>query len=250
MARTAQDIRLMFAALAGYDDQDPFSAPVPLRVPIVADLKIGVMEQFGQVPVQPIVKEIVNRAAAALERIGFRAHPCRLSGLERAPNLWWFFFGQLPAPLAKKMIEGRESEAHWTSTEFLKGAQEQPPATPEETLQNLAARDAMRAAILRQMADLPVLLMPACGVPAFRHRERRWETDDKEIGLFQAMMPVTVWNLLGFPAVVIPFGLTPGGLPVGIQIVGRPYAEELILEVAVRLEEARGPFPAPPGLGD
>src|SRR5579871_4104437 len=46
MARSAQDVRLLFAAVAGYDDQDPFSAPVPLRVPVVADLTIGVMEQF------------------------------------------------------------------------------------------------------------------------------------------------------------------------------------------------------------
>jgi len=250
MARTAQDLRLLFAALAGYDDQDPFSAPVPLRVPVVADLRIGVMEQFGEAPVQPVMKEMVRKAAGTLERIGFHASRFHPRGLDRAPNLWWFFFGRLPAMLAKKMTEGRESEAHWTSTEFLQGALEQPPATAEATLENLAARDAMRAGLLRQMTDVPLLLTPVCGVPAFRHRERRWQTGEKEIGLFQAMMPVTVWNLLGFPAAVIPFGLTPEGLPVGIQIVGRPYTEELILEVAVRLEEARGPFPAPPGFGD
>ena len=250
MARTAQDLRLLFAALAGYDDQDPFSAPVPLRVPVVADLQIGVMERFGDVPVQPVMAEMVRKAAAALERIGFRVDAFPPRGLERAPNLWWFFFGQLPALEAKKMMEGHESDAHWTSTESLKSALAEAPPTGEATLRNLAARDAMRAGLLRQMADVPLLLMPACGVPAFRHRERRWQTAENEIGLFQAMMPATVWNLLGFPAAVIPYGLTPGGLPVGVQIVGRPYAEELILEVAVRLEEARGPFPAPPGLGD
>jgi Asp-tRNA(Asn)/Glu-tRNA(Gln) amidotransferase A subunit family amidase len=53
-------------------------------------------------------------------------------------------------------------------------------------------------------------------------------------------------NLLGLPAMVIPFDLTPDGLPVGIQLIGRPYDEELLLELAVRLEAARGPFPAPP----
>jgi Asp-tRNA(Asn)/Glu-tRNA(Gln) amidotransferase A subunit family amidase len=40
--------------------------------------------------------------------------------------------------------------------------------------------------------------------------------------------------------------LTPEGLPVGVQLVGRPYEEEILLEVGMRLEEARGPFPAPP----
>jgi Asp-tRNA(Asn)/Glu-tRNA(Gln) amidotransferase A subunit family amidase len=60
------------------------------------------------------------------------------------------------------------------------------------------------------------------------------------------MAPVTPWNLLGMPAVVIPFGLTADCLPVGIQIVGRPWDEETILDIAIRLEQARGPFPAPP----
>jgi Asp-tRNA(Asn)/Glu-tRNA(Gln) amidotransferase A subunit family amidase len=120
-----------------------------------------------------------------------------------------------------------------------------------EILEYLAARDRMRAALLRQMEETPILLLPACSVTAFRHRERRYETPERPIALLDAMAPATPWNLLGFPAVVIPFGMTHNGsLPVGIQIVGRPWEEELILEVAVRLEEARGPFLAPPGYRD
>src|SRR5579872_532973 len=67
MARSAQDVRLLFAALAGYDHQDPFSSPVPLRVPVVADLTIGVMEQFYQAPVQPVMQEVVAKAAGTFE---------------------------------------------------------------------------------------------------------------------------------------------------------------------------------------
>jgi amidase len=250
MARSAQDIRLLFAALAGYDDQDPFSAPVPLRVPVVADVTIGLMEQFYAAPVQPSIREVVRKAAATLERIGFSVEPFAPRGVERAPNVWSFLFGRLAAAGMKKWIGDRESEAHWTAMEFLKPMLAQPAPTAEEALNSLAERDAMRAGLLRQMQRVPLILMPACSVPAFRHRERRWKTDEKDIGLFQAMMTVTPWNLLGFPAAVVPFGFTEGGLPVGVQIVGRPYSEELILEVAVRLEEARGPFPGPEGFGE
>ena len=97
------------------------------------------------------------------------------------------------------------------------------------------------------MEQFPVLLAPVCGIPAFKHRERRWPTEQKSIGLFEAMMPSTFVNLLGFPSVAIPFGRTQEGLPAGVQLIGRPYSEELLLELAVRLEEARGPFPGPPG---
>jgi len=250
MARSAQDVRLLFAALAGYDDQDPFSAPVPLRVPVVADLTIGVMEQFYKTPVQPVMKEVVTKAASALEHIGFAIEPFTPAGLERAPNLWSFIFGRLSAPGTKKMIAGRESDAHWTALEFLEPVLAAPAPTAEETVDNLAERDRMRGALLRQMERVPLILMPVSSIPAFRHRERRWQAGGKEIGLFEAMMTVTPWNLLGFPAAVVPFGFTEGGLPVGVQIVGRPYSEELILEVAVRLEEARGPFPGPEGFGE
>jgi Asp-tRNA(Asn)/Glu-tRNA(Gln) amidotransferase A subunit family amidase len=97
------------------------------------------------------------------------------------------------------------------------------------------------------MESCAILLTPACGIAAFRHRERRWPLPGKGIGLFEAMMPATAFNLLGLPALSLPFGLTESGLPVGVQLVTRPWEEELLLDVAVRLEEARGPFPGPPG---
>jgi len=250
MARSANDVRLLFTALSGYDSQDPFSAPVPLRAPQPDGTPIGVMEQFYDVPVEAGTRDTVLKAARVLGEIGFQVEPFKPRGIERAPNLWWFFFGQLPAPLTKQMIQGREQEAHWTGTEFLTTALEQPAPTANDLLSNLAARDRMRAALLRQMETVPLILAPVCGVAAFRHRERRWETDSKPIGLFEAMMPVTPWNLLGLPAMTVPFGMSADGLPIGVQLIGRPYEEELILEVGVRLEEARGPFPGPPAFSE
>ena len=144
------------------------------------------------------------------------------------------------------MIAGREQDAHWTGTEFLDAALKEPQPTARQVIDNLAARDHMRSALLRQMEEFQMILLPACGVQAWRHRERRWPAGEKTIGLFEAMMPVTPFNLLGMPAVVIPYGQSEDGLPVGVQLVGRPYEEESILEIAVRLEQARGVFPAPP----
>ena len=245
MARTAEDVRLLFQVTAGHDDQDPFSAPVPLRPAELAGLKIGLMERFNGVPVQPAITLAVDAAGRVLEALGFAVEPFEPRGIERAPELWWFFFGEVAAPFIKKMIAGRERDVHWTGMELVGLAFEKPAPTMEQVIENLGARDAMRAALLRQLRDHLVILLPACGVAAFPHRSRRWAAGEKEIGLFEAMTPLTFSNLLGLPAMVIPFGRTEEGLPVGVQLVAAPYGEELLLDLAVRMEEARGPFAGP-----
>lgn len=247
LARTAEDVRILFEVLAGYDSQDPFSAPVPLRKPELHGLRIGCMPQFYKVPVQPAISHAIQAAAACLRDLGFQVEPFEPQGLERAPNLWFFFFGELPARITQELIAGREDQVHWTGTEFLKAALQGPEPTSKKLLQNLAIRDKMRAALLREMEQVPVILLPVCGTAAFPHRQRRYATGVKEIGLFEAMMPSTLFNLLGMPAMTIPFGRDENGMPVGIQLAGRPYDEELLLELAVRMEQQRGPFSSPAG---
>jgi Asp-tRNA(Asn)/Glu-tRNA(Gln) amidotransferase A subunit family amidase len=237
MARTAEDLRLLFAALAGYDGQDPFSAPVPLRPAQIQGVRIGVWEQFYRVPVDPEIRAAVRRAAAMLEALGIPVEDFEPRGLERAPNIWEIF-ARWPSAATKALLKARQTEAHWTLREWL----DSEPPTAEQVLINLAARDRMRASLLRQMESVAAVLMPVCGVTAFRHRQRKWEFEGQEIGLFQAMMPAVLANVLGLPAVTIPVTVSREGLPIGVQLMGRPYEDELMLELAVRLEEARGPW--------
>ena len=249
MARTAADVRLLFQFLAGYDGQDPFSAPVPLRDASLQNLRVGLIENFNRVPVQAAVAQALQKAASCLADLKVEIEPFSTQGLERAPNLWWLLFGVLPACLTQDLIAGREDQVHWTGTEFLNGALGEPEPTARQLMETFAARDKMRAALLRQMERYPVLLAPVSSVTAFSHRQRRYQTPTKEIGQFQAMMSATWVNVLGLPAITIPFGMDNEGLPVGVQLVARPFEEELLLDLAVELEKIRGPFPAPPLLG-
>ena len=246
MARTVRDVKLLFEVLSPYDLNDPFAAPVPLREPVLKDLRIGVMDQFLKAPVQQVMTDTVRKAAAVLEGLGFPCDEFAPVGFERAPNVWAFFFTDLPSRATARFIAGREQDAHWTGTEFLGKIVGTPEPGWATVLEMLAERDRLRISLMRQMENHRVLLLPPCGVPAFRHRERGWQTPTKKIGLFEAMMPVTAFNLVGFPGLVVPFGFSDDGMPVGVQLVARPYDEELLLAVGLRLEEARGEFPAPP----
>lgn len=247
MARNAADLQLLFNVLAGYDYADPFSSPVPLRRPDLSDLRIGVAEQFAEVPVQECMKTAVRKASAVLSDLRFATEEWSFAGLEQAPDLWWFFFTELFAPFTRELLDSMGSDAHWTLRELVEEVSPQHTITGCEVVEHLGLRDRLRAVLLKRMEKVPVILMPVCGVPAFRTRERKWTAGDREIGLRDAVSTVTPFNLFGLPGVSIPFHVNEDGLPVGVQLVGAPYSEELLLELAIKMEEARGPFPGPPG---
>ncbi len=250
MARSAQDVRLLFAALSGHDPEDPFSAPVPLRPVEPSHVRLGVWPGFYRVPVSTETSATLEKAGSSAREAGIEVDEFIPRGLERAHELWWLFFERLSAPLTQSMVAGREHDAHWSGTELMHRALAEPPVSTLELLSALAVRDRMRTSLLLQMdaAGISAILMPVCGTAAFLHRQRSYSAaGGVTIDLLEAMTPVTPWNLLGMPGMVIPFGLTPEGLPIGVQIVGRPWDEEVILDIAVRLEQARGIFPSPSG---
>ena len=247
MARTVSDLRLLFQVLAGYDAADPFSAPVPVRKAVEFSGCVGVMEQFLDYPVEESMRAGVRKAAELLSAVGIAAEGFRPSGLEHARDMWWFFFGQLSAPFTRQVLDGRTSDAHWTGTELLGMVPPDRNITGREVVEKLGARDRMRSMLFRQMDRFPILLTPAAAAPAFEHRRREWDVDGQKLGLLDITSPVTPWNLLGMPGLTVPMAVTSDGLPVGVQLVARPFEEELLLHIGEALEEARGKFPSPPG---
>jgi amidase len=202
-------------------------------------LSVGVWPKFYNVPVEEEIVQAIDRAARLGVALGWTVEGFEPRGLERAPNLWAALF-QWPALATHKLTQDGEEERHWTLREAMTAAP--PPPSAEELLVTLAARDRMRAALVRQMESLDALLMPVASIAAFRHRERKWTVGGQTIGLFQAMMPAVVANVLGLPAVTVPMAVSIQGLPLGVQLMGRPYEDERLLDAAVRLEEARGPW--------
>jgi Asp-tRNA(Asn)/Glu-tRNA(Gln) amidotransferase A subunit family amidase len=250
MARTVEDVKILFEVLSGYDCEDPFSAPVPLRRLSLDGGCVGLMEQFGETPVQPAIRRAVHKAAELLRGRGVRVEPFAPQGLERATSVWWFFFAELPAQFTRELLMGREHEAHWTGTELFHRVRSDLYLSSRDVVENLGARDRMRCQLLQQMNEFPVLLLPACSVTAFEHRRRHWFIDGRDVEMIQAMDCVTPFNLFGMPGLVVPVDRDEDGMPVGVQLVGRPWEEELLLEFGMRLEEARGAFPGPPGYAD
>jgi Asp-tRNA(Asn)/Glu-tRNA(Gln) amidotransferase A subunit family amidase len=102
--------------------------------------------------------------------------------------------------------------------------------------------------IFEQMEKFPVLLCPAASIPAFRHGERSWQVEDKTVQYLDAWSYCEWFNLLGMPAGVVPVTRSPEGLPIGVQVVARPWEEESVLEILQAIEGVCGAWKAPPGL--
>ncbi len=230
MARSAEDVSLLYSVVAGHDWRDPFSAPVAVSNSTPNVEAIGVWFGFDDVPFHPDIRSAIEAAAEKLRNSGYRVELFAPKGLERARELWWFFFERIFAPFTRELIRGHEEEAHWTSTDLMYEALEQPEPTAREIVSNLIARDQMRTGLLAQMEQYPILLAPVCTVTAPLHHTLRGTE------LHTAMSPSSTFNLLGMPGLAVPQGRSKAGMPIGVQLVGRPWEEHSLLEAGMRLE--------------
>jgi Asp-tRNA(Asn)/Glu-tRNA(Gln) amidotransferase A subunit family amidase len=249
MARTIEDVRTLFAVMAGWDDGDPSSAPVEVREIHETSFRavsIGFFEDDGRTPVTQETRSAVNRAKSLLSHGGFHVEPFRPEGLDEARQLWWDFFGTAGGMILGPILRGHEAELSPLLREFQSWTNAAPAHTGESLLSAWLGRDAVREKILRQMRNYPVLICPTAAIPAFCHGEREWQVEGKTVKYLDAWSYCEWFNLLGFPAAVVPMGYSEQGLPIGVQIVGRPWDDEVVLAVAAILEKERGPWPAPP----
>jgi amidase len=250
MARTVEDLQLLFNVIAGYDYPDPASSPVPLEA--FADdprqnLKIGYYLDDGFSPVTAETGNAVEQAAHALTETGYRVEQFLPDVLDRARELWFVIFVECSALLLRPMVSGREKEISCNLKEFLAVAAEYPPLTAERLLHTLLERDELRLRLQQRMETLPILLAPVCTSPAFRHEDVGWGSGHPADYL-HTMTYCQHYNLLGNPVAVVPVGKSSEGLPIGVQVIGRPYREREVLAVAAQLQERFGS--TSPQLGD
>ncbi|HEV3510163.1 MAG TPA: amidase [Candidatus Sulfotelmatobacter sp.] len=249
MARTVSDLKILFEIMQGPDDGDPCAAPVPLRRLVQDELKtlrIGYFEDDGRTPVAPEIRQAVHAAAQALCHAGFQVEPFRPEGLEQARVLWKKFFVKMGGTLIAPMFRGREQEQSPLLKQFLEWSAAEPELTAESVLDAWSQRDAVRAVFLAQMRQYPILLCPPAAIPAFRHGERSWMINGECVHYLDAWSYTEWFNLLGNPAAVLPMSHSSEGLPIGVQLVGRPWEEETVLVVAAVIEQECKAWRVPP----
>jgi Asp-tRNA(Asn)/Glu-tRNA(Gln) amidotransferase A subunit family amidase len=249
MARTVADLKALFEIMQGPDDGDTCAAPVPLQWPSDAEVKqlrVGYFEEDGRTPVTPETRAAIRTAADALRHAGFQVEPFRPEGLEEARLLWKKFFVAAAGMLIRPMFHDRDRDLSPILKQFLEWSSAEAPLTGESLLDAWIRRDVARADFLAEMKKYPILLCPAAAIPAFRHGERSWTIEGKTVEYLDAWSYTEFFNLLGNPGAVVPVSHSSEGLPIGVQIVGRPWEEEKVLAVAAVLERECGAWKMPP----
>jgi Asp-tRNA(Asn)/Glu-tRNA(Gln) amidotransferase A subunit family amidase len=249
MARTVADLKVLFEVMQGPDIGDTCAAPVPVRWPSnneVKKLNVGYFEDDSRTPVTPETRAAVRTAAEALRGAGFQVDRFQPEGLEEARRLWHKFFVVAGGMLLRPMFKEGDANLSPILKQFLEWAAAEPGHAGRTLLDAWIQRDLLRARFFAQMQKYPILLCPTAAIPAFRHGERSWQVEGKTVHYLDAWSYTEFFNLLGNPAAVVPVGQSPEGLPIGVQIAGRPWEEEQVLSVAAALEKQCGDWRIPP----
>ena len=242
MARSAADAALMLSAIAGPDPRAPLSLAEPgetFRRPLDRDfegVRVAWSTGFGGVPFDPRVRAALAPARGGLERIGCEVEDAEpdMSGADVAFDRWRAWYFELNwGPLLDRRRESMKDTVIWN---IERG----------RALDAAALAEASRrwTALLRRARTFferyEFLALPVSQVPPFDIGiEYPTEIAGVTMRSYTDWMASCAWvSLLGCPAVSVPAGETPEGLPVGLQIVGRPRDDFGVLQLGHALEQA------------
>jgi aspartyl-tRNA(Asn)/glutamyl-tRNA(Gln) amidotransferase subunit A len=247
MAWTAEDCALMLQALAGHDPRDPASSdrPIPDYTAglgsSIKGMKIGVIHHFHEVDykVSNGVRGGIDAAIATLRGLGAEIREVQLSPLQD-----WGACGSLIS-----IVERASAYEEWGRTrlgDFSERVQRRlmlgALVSGVDYVQAVRRRRELRAELKAAMAGLDVVLSASQTSEAPNINEvPAWDT-------FTAPSFTMPFNVTGYPAITICAGFGAGGLPVAIQLVGRPFEEPTVLRVADAFEKATDSRNARPAL--
>jgi amidase len=232
MARSAEDLELLYGIIAGPDGCDTEAPPVPVEnapIPAIKTLRIAVALTFPGFPVAADIRDTVERVARDLDRAGARVEAAPLPSLDFSQDL-------SSAGALIGMMIGAFQPGEGT-----------PPATLPDYLEALHRRDRSIVAWESFFRSWDALLCPASMTTAFPHcaTGAPIALDGEPVSYWMIPAHGALFNYSGHPAVVTPCGLDRGGLPIGLQLVGRRWSEARLLAIAQALTPLTGGFRRP-----
>jgi aspartyl-tRNA(Asn)/glutamyl-tRNA(Gln) amidotransferase subunit A len=244
ISRTVEDAAITFQAIAGHDPRDPYTWDVPVpdyRAALTGDisgLRVGVIAERMDAPnLDPEMRDAVSASVGMLGELGANSQDVSVPLAPNAGALSMTIIGVEWSNLHRPTFEPNFAQMDRNNQiRFLTGSII--PAQAYNKAQKL--RTLMREQILSALEEVDVLALPS-GIGPAPPVESVPGVPSKEqalAGLNARISFTGPFNLAGVPAISVPCGFTESGLPLGLQIVGKPFAEETLFRVAHAYEQA------------
>ncbi len=232
LARTVDDLMLLYPLIAGPDGQDMEVKPVgiePMTGMALDGLRVAIAPAFPGLPTGDATRDAVNRLGHSLESQKAIVDEVPLPESNVADTL----------SDAVRLID--------IMTGAFQPVADQPAPTIDDYLAVLDRRDRSLRAWEHFFESWDVLVCPVAMTTAFPHCETGSPimVDDQPADYWAISAHTTVFSYTGHPAVVIPYTRDANGLPLGLQLVGKKWSESRLLAIAKTISEATGPFQRP-----
>jgi amidase len=237
LARNVADLRLALQAMSAGDARDPWWVPAPLSGPALPrPLRVAMSVNCRGTPADPAVVAAVRQAGAWLEDAGYAVEEVEPPSLAEAAELWMLIANDEARKFMWPAIEQFGDEGVRRSFGWMLAAS--PVLDHDAHLKAFAKRATLVRRWQLFLERYPLVLCPMSGEPPFP-----WGRDvDNEASMARVMRAQETQfavPVLGLPGVSVPTGLA-GNLPMGVQLIGPRFREDLVLD-AVEVIEARCP---------
>jgi aspartyl-tRNA(Asn)/glutamyl-tRNA(Gln) amidotransferase subunit A len=240
MARTVRDLAILLGIMSGVDPRDPHTKDVAVPdytkalVGNIKGIRVGLPGNYFFDDIQPAVGDAVTEAIKRLERLGARIVPVTVPGIDGILDSW------LPIAIAEAATYHQHSlrakgDLYGDDVRFLLEAGELTLATTYINAQR--ARLAWKSSLKDAMRNIDVMVTPTMPNTAMKVGETISKIGAREESVFAVSARFCApFNMSGLPAASIPCGFAPNGLPIGLQIVGKPFDEETVLKLSHAFE--------------
>ena len=242
MVRTVQDAAITMNVIAGHDPNDVASANLPVPdytaalTGEVRGLRIGVPREYLEAPMDPEVRQSVNAALEQMETLGAEVVEVEFPEFNDAAAISTTMLMAEATACFRDLLASDGSRLY------------EPVRLRLEAGLFISAADYLRAqqgravfdrAARRLLEDVDLLAGPTEPVTAPPLLQQQVLAGEQEIGTVAALTQYTrPYNITGFPAISVPCGFSSEGMPIGLQLAGRPFDEETVLRAAYAYEQS------------
>jgi len=234
MARTVEDCALLLQSLAGHDPADPASSRAPVDDYVsglgrdIRGVRIAVPRNYFFEGIDPEVERAFEASLATLRGLGADVRDVRIPSLAATQSFMLILLAEAYAYHERDLREHPELYGEVLRERFQAGAL----VTGAEYMQAQRIRSEICAEVAAVLRDVDVLATPTAPKPATPYAM----ATDPEFGFPRSNMPP--FNITGSPTLALPCGFSSTGLPLSLQLAGRPFEEALVLRVGHAYEQA------------